>query len=321
MAPGEPPQHDPRHPNRGAPRTGRGRAALVSAAPILAALVAAAGASALRLPAMARYLSTASYEDVYYVPPPAWLPLLSAGYDEALADLLWMRALVYYGTELGERQRARHVLDYVEAILALDPDFRNVYRWTATAGLYRAETPSREDALHTLDILERGAARFPFDGELAWSTGATLAYELPALVEDPEERRALRERAQPFLERAARLGAGPPWLAVTNATQLQRLGRTEQAIRHIEEVYALVRDEATREQLAAHLAALRDAAYAEAFEEAWRDVEARRAREYPYLDLPLYLLVGPRDEGATERALLGGRTLSGGLDPAGPQEE
>jgi hypothetical protein len=285
--------------------------------PVAIAAFAAAGASALRLPLMQRYLESTTYEDVYYVPPPRWLPLLSAGYDEALADLLWMRALVYYGTELGARQRARHVLDYVDAILALDPDFRNVYRWAAVAGFYRAEAPTREEALRALDIIERGAARFPFDGELAWAAGATLAYELPGLVDDPEERRTFQDRAQPYLERAARLGAGPPWLAITNATQLQRLGRVEQAIRHIEEVFPLVRDEATREQLAAHLAALRDAAYAEAFEAAWRDVEQRREREYPYLDLPLYLLVGPRDDGSADTASFGARSLPRALDPAG----
>jgi hypothetical protein len=58
------------------------------------ALTLAGAASLARVVASSDHEASETYEDVYYVPPSAWLPLLSLGHDEALADLLWCSALV-----------------------------------------------------------------------------------------------------------------------------------------------------------------------------------------------------------------------------------
>jgi hypothetical protein len=142
-------------------------------------------------------------------------------------------------------------------------------------------------------LLERAVAKWPEDGELAWELGATLSYELAPLLEGEEKERAQLLGAE-HLAAAARLGAGPEWLVFTNATMLRRLGHTEQAIRHLEEMYSVVRDPETRAQIETEIAVLRSAAAAEALREAVREFEEARRREYPYLDDGLYLHVGPR---------------------------
>jgi tetratricopeptide (TPR) repeat protein len=249
----------------------------------------------LRVRAMDHYLATQRYEDVYYLPPAEWLPVLSLGYREALANLIWMRGLVYFGEELMQRGEVRHVFDYGHAIVTLDPELRPAYTFVNMAALYNARQElTRQDVEQAVAFLERGVRRFPDDGHLAWEMGATLAYELAPLVDDPDEKRAVQERATDFLLVAARKGAAPPWLALSNASQLVRLGQSEQAARHLEEMYAMVGDTETRERIRQRIVDLRSEAYAEAMVEAARELEERRQRDYPYMPTGLYLLVGPR---------------------------
>ncbi|WP_236605571.1 hypothetical protein [Sandaracinus amylolyticus] len=260
----------------------------------LSVIVAAAAGSALRVRSMEHHVASSTYEDVYYVPPPEWLPVFSLGWDEALADLLWARALVYFGDEVVARGGLRHVFDYTDAMLALDPDFRAVYRWIATAGLYRPQAITADDARRTIEYLRRGHQRFPDDGELAWTLGAALAFELPPLLDDPAERDEARSEAAEYLMLAARRGAGPAWLALTNASLLSRVGRAESAADHLEEMYALTDDDDERTRLAHAIAELRSSAYAEGLVEANRREEEGRVREMPYASPAFYFLVGPR---------------------------
>ncbi|MET0340665.1 MAG: hypothetical protein ABW252_06670, partial [Polyangiales bacterium] len=181
-------------------------------------LVALTGATrALRLSAFDAHQRGQRYEDTYYLPRADWLPAISLGYAQALADLLWCRSLVYYGEELGQRGPVRHAFAYTDAILALDPDFRSAYRWIATAALYRPAPVSVDDGLRAAAYLARAVARWPDDGELRWDYGSLLRFELAPLLPPGAKKTALLEQAAPELEAAARLGAGPPWLGVVNA--------------------------------------------------------------------------------------------------------
>lgn len=248
-------------------------------------------ARTLRLEATETALATQRYEDLYYVPPPAWLEVFSLGHDEALADLLWVRALVYFGDELKERGQVRHALKYADAIVTLDPDFKRVYRWAGVAGMYKPVDVSPEEIREAVEFLERGAARFPNDGELAFDVGASYMFELAPRLEDPEEKERARRVGLEYLQSAARLGSGPDWLVFTNMTQLMRLGETERAIAHLMEMYSIVDDEATRQQIATELEALRHRAEAEGLEAAWHDLDERRFLELPYTDRGLFMLL------------------------------
>lgn len=252
--------------------------------------------SVVRLRSREHVLATQAYEDNYYLPPASWLPVVSLGHQEALADLLWMRSLVYFGEEMVARAGLEHVFDYADAVLALDPDFRAVYHWIGMAGLYQPVAITPDEVHRTLEIQRRGLQRFPDDGELAWSIGATLAFELPPLLSDDEARDAARTEGADYLAMASRLGAAPEWAVLSNASMLARVGRAEAAARHLEEMYATVRDEAIRAEIADRIAALRSDSYARAFAAANQEEELARLRELPYVDPDLYFLIGPRSE-------------------------
>jgi tetratricopeptide (TPR) repeat protein len=263
------------------------RAALVS-------VIAAACVATLRAPAMSSYLGRQSYEDVYYLPSPEWLRRFALGHDEALSDLVWMKGLVYIGDEFAHRGDVENVYRYADAILALDPDFRRAYSWAATMGLYRPTAPTLEEGLGAVRYLERGVERFPDDGELVWELAAAYSYELPSLTRDVAEKERFRTIGSEHMLAAARMGAGPKWLALTNASHLETLGRLDQAIRHLEEMYAVVQDEDTREQIALRLESLRAGANAEALRSAERDLLERAKRDFPWIPPDFYVLVGER---------------------------
>ena len=250
----------------------------------------------LRVRAAEHHAKSQRYEDIYYLPPPGWLPVMSFGFQAAVADLIWCRSLVYFGQELVKKGQIEHIFDYADAIIALDPSFRAPYRWVAVGAVYRPVAFTDEEGLRAASYLERALARWPSDGELHWDYGSLLRFELAPVVKDPAQRKTLLEKAAPHLATAARLGAGPPWLALNSSSLLEQLGRTEQAVRHLEEVYAITRDEAMREQIAERIGQLRSQTYVAAIRAANQEFARQHMRFLPYVSADLFFLIGAPPE-------------------------
>lgn len=256
------------------------------------------GASTARYGANQTYERSEQYESVYYVPAAKWLRLLSIGYVEALADLLWMRGLVYYGEEITHRKAVRHIGAYADGILALDPDFKSVYSWVSMGLLYvntsesSSSTISRARAAR--DYMRRAYQRYPDDGNIAWELGALLRFELPGILKDPVEIDSAKREGLNYLQIAARKGAGPPWLSLSNATELKKLGQTEQAIRHLTELYATVNDNETRAEIRSQLSKLKQSSWVESTERVLRALHSNHQRDFPYIDEALYIMLGER---------------------------
>jgi hypothetical protein len=240
------------------------------------------------------FLATQRYQDVYYLPPPGWLRVFSLGHDEALAGLIWLRALIYFGEELVHGGNVANLYRYADAMLALDPYFKKVYQWVGSAAIYRTGDVTVEDVRKAIRYLEAGVRHFPDDGELAWDLGAHYVYELPPLLAKPAEKAAARLRGVEHLRVAVLRGAGPPWLALSASTELAKLGHAEQEIRYLEELYPQIADPQIKIEVERRLTRLRSESYAEAMRRANQEFEQARSRDFPYLDPTLYLLVGPR---------------------------
>ncbi len=260
---------------------------------LVACAVLAVVADITRRHGQGHYQATQRYEDVYYLPPPDWLRVFSLGQREALAGLIWLRTLVYFGDELQRRGEVRHLYRYADAMLTLDPSFKRVYLWTASSAIYRTGHVTADDVRRSIDYLERAVRLFPDDGELAWMLGATYLYELPQHL-PPDQREEPRRRGLEHLQVATRLGAGPPWLVLTTAKGLHKLGQREQEITHLQEVYDQISDPDVKAEIEARLTELRSSAFAEALRRTNAEIEASRLRDFPYLSRELYQLVGPK---------------------------
>ncbi|MEZ4323902.1 MAG: hypothetical protein R3B40_01725 [Polyangiales bacterium] len=235
-------------------------------------------------------------EDVYYLPADEGvLAVLTLGYREAVADLLWMRALLYYNESLRQTTGADFTLNYASALSALDPHFAPVYTWAGMVPFYLRVSTDHETQRRAVAYMVTGSDRLPEDGQLAWDTASTILYELlPVFQGTDEERQAWRRTAARLSERALRLGAGPPWLAMDAGSLLSQLGESDRAVRVIEQRIALTNDPTERADLNVRLQRLRAGAEAVLAEAEARAHEAARARDYPYLDLDRYLVVGTR---------------------------
>lgn len=271
-----------------------------------------------RLRAFEQHRAGQHYEDIYYLPSPAWLPVMSLGFGAAVADLIWCKSLVYFGEELGHRGPVKYVFAYADAVLALDPSFRTAYRWVATAALYRPTEITMDDGLRAASYLQRAVDRWPDDGELRWDYGSLLRFELAPLEANKDRKRALLERAAPQLEMAARLGAGPPWLALNNASLLNKLGRTDQAIRQLEELRETVQSPDIVRDIDAQLYRLKAATYFEAAQVTEESAERARLASYPYVSADLFLLLGDKpDPTEHDRFVAAGFTLEADDAPMG----
>jgi hypothetical protein len=225
------------------------------------------------------------------MPAPAAARLLSLGHNELLADLTWIRTLVYYGDGLAQNHGMPDVEKLILLMNRLDPWFRRPYFWGAHATTYRRQEATQEEFRASADILRRAVARFPADYEMAWLLGLRLYFDLRS--PDPQEQARLREEGAMYIERAMRLPGAPSDLPVLAATLRTRLGQKERALRELREMILTTEDERARETLEAKYAALANDASSSEIGSAAKKLEAEWKANLPYVPPSLYILLGP----------------------------
>lgn len=269
------------------------------------ALALGAGAVVARLATADVFERVVSDEDRYYLPPPLWLRLFSLGYNEAVADVLWITTIVHFGGKQeqwhAERTAAlssgraaesavNHTVNYVSAVTELDPRFRAAYRHGARLTLYHEGRIRRHTVRQAIEVLERGLEQFPDDGELAFNLGFMHYYELEPFFRDEKEKRRHRRIGARLIRRAALLPDAPPYTGLFASTLLRREGLEELVVEHLRAMLVRETSPSIRASLEAQLRR-------ELGEAARRDIErsrrlhARWREEMPYVSFDLYLLL------------------------------
>jgi hypothetical protein len=242
--------------------------------------------------ALERRAHFAATEDVLYLPRPSALKPLSLGHHELTADLVFIRALIYFGGELGHKREYPWLDKYLDTIVALDPHWRTPYKWAGVATMYDGRKITNQSVKLSSHFLELGVAQFPHDWELPFMLGCNYLFELK--TDDPAERAAWQRQGGEWIRHAAIVGGAPPWVPLLAATILHKDGQDEAAIKHLEEVYVTTQDPRTREEVHNRLVSLharldfaREARERQKFEAAWR-------RTLPYAPPDFFIAVGPR---------------------------
>jgi hypothetical protein len=231
-------------------------------------------------------------EDLLYLPQPSVLKAASLGHHELTADLVLMRAIIYFGAQMKEKGDYRWLDNYLDTIVVLDPKWKTPYRWAGVATIYNGRTITNENVRASSHFLELGVQQFPDDWELPFMLGCNWLFEMKS--DDPSERAEFRRRGAEYVRHAALVGGGPSWIPLLAATILKQEGQEEAAVRHLETVYYSTRDEKTREDVRNRLVSLHakiDFAKAErdrkAFEDSWR-------AGLPYAPPGLFLAIGAK---------------------------
>lgn len=221
--------------------------------------------------------------EVFLLPPADTLRVMDLGHHEVFADLLFIRANLYYGEHILTDERLPWLRDYVSTIIRLDPDFRQTYLWGAMVLLYQSREVSYlppEQIDQANGILRRGLERFPGDYRFPMRIGYNLYYEMGAADE-----------AIPYFERASRMPGAPSWLAVKILDLHTKKGRYAMAARMLEDQMSRIEDPELIRMLEERMKVVLDDSRREHVKRFWEELVARWHRHYDYCSFDFFLLV------------------------------
>ena len=284
--------------------------------PLVALLVAVAALAGARVAREAAGSARpAEVREEPYAPSPGAAPILSLGYRELAADVMWVRLRGYFGDP---NCTADGIAGIVDAVVALDPRFRRIYEFGARAMTMAQLGVTQNTYLHALAVLDRGMKEFPDDWKMPDLAGEIYTQDL--VTKDPAQRRAWDEQGVLLTEAAIRKPGAPAIAATWAATMRSKLGQQERAIQNLREMILITSDADARKKMIDKLSKLVDSNHdevaAEITEQRNKFVSAWK-RDRPALPPTMYVLIGPRPAPAFSLADLatGGRDLVGTDEP------
>ena len=279
-------------------------------APLVAA-VALTGARGAREQAKQRAVEQVS--ELPYAPSPSTAPIMTLGFRELAADLLFVRMAGYFGSADND---AAGIAGLAEAIVALDPQFRRAYEFGAIAMTAAKRGVDNSIHLRAIKLLESAGRVYPTDWRFPNLAGQIYMIDLQ--TDDPAQRRTWDESGQLLLESAARKPHAPAEAGVRAAFLQSRLGKKQRAVDSLRELLLITDDAGGRDRILAKLAEIADDdadEIAAELLEARKAFEAEARRERPALPLAMYLMIGPRPAPGFDLAEL----ATGGADVIGSE--
>jgi hypothetical protein len=196
--------------------------------------------------------------DVYFLPAPEQVRLMSLGYQHALADVLWAHVMVSQGLHTFERRRFENLLLLYDAINELDPTWRTPYLMADALITFQSNQTPYEEIVRAREILERGAKQRPYDALIWLNLGQFVSFVAPSsyLDDRPDVAARWRREGVAYLQRAAELGGNDSnvsWQAIGGANILAKAGNLNEAVRFWERTKAATDDEELKEKIQAKL--------------------------------------------------------------------
>ncbi len=189
--------------------------------------VAALAIHALRPQLLTRFHAAVRESDDYLLPPTNQTLVASLGYRSALADLIYAHVLVSYGIHFQEKHNFEFVSSYLDTVNALDPKFRDPYRFADTLLTIQPNPVEDQSYDKAREILERGLRALPYDTELWSSAGQFMAYIAAPRFSDEAKAKAWRLDGARKLARACELvgsNENVPYHCINAATLLSEAG-------------------------------------------------------------------------------------------------
>ncbi len=209
------------------------------------ALAACMAGSVLLLRRVDQMRTSATLEEVLYIPSPKALRRMSLGYDGLLADIYWTRAVQYFGGKHRAGDRNLQLLaPLLEITTNLDPHLLIAYQFGAN--FLAPPPPNGAGEPHKAISLEQfGIRHNPDEWRLYYELGFIYYMELQDYP----------QAAKAFLD-GSRVPNAHPFLKVLAAQMAQHAGEVETARMLWNTTYQTTKDPSIRANAAAHLRAL-----------------------------------------------------------------
>jgi hypothetical protein len=228
--------------------------------------------------------------DSFYLPSGKSLHIMSVGYDRMLADLIWIKTLMYFGEEMVGLKRQTWLYSFVDTITDLDPHFEKSYEWGGAAIMYGGALIDNKAVSRSNKIYEKGLKRFPNNWRLAVSLGFNLVYEYD--FKDEKINSKNRIRAVKLFMKAAKSPEAPSYVKSFALSTMDREGLRVMAIEFVKEAYATAKTEDERNLLEQKLKKLLGQKNAEKWnlwkEQFYIDYQAN----LPYASETLFIIMG-----------------------------
>ena len=197
---------------------------------VAAGLLALLAAQALVQRGFERAWPRRAIEQQLYLPSGRHLKSFALGFPDLAADLLWIRAIGYFGGHALTDREYPWLHNILDQVTNLDPAFRFPYLFGGITLAIEGETAEQSIAL-----LRKGMTQYPGDWRFPFYIGFGCFYHL----QDPE-------RAAAYMRYAASLPGGPEYLPRLAASLTAESGRVEAAVRFLTTLAEGARDESAR---------------------------------------------------------------------------
>ncbi|MCA9546676.1 MAG: hypothetical protein KC613_19860 [Myxococcales bacterium] len=245
--------------------------------------------------------------ELMYVPNDTVLSVLTLGYKQTAADVLWLRTLGYFARHFESDRQYAWLEHFIDQVLRFDPKFRRVYFWAGANVLYGRQF-TNENVMLSNRFYEKALVQFPDDYQPPYRLGLNYYIELQS--SDPEERDRFRQKGLEYLELAANRPTAPDSIKSLVAGISNKLGKTRLALQYLTDLYLVSTDPEQRAALAARIEKLeRSSRSSTEFAEAARVYREDWQRLYGFAPPTLHGLMGEPD--IIEQPDVDWRTLAG----------
>jgi hypothetical protein len=217
------------------------------------------------------------------LPNPNALVWMSMGQQEFVADLIWIRALQYNNI----KNEAHLAENFADAMIALDPQFKAVYKWASVASVFSDNiTPqSVEKANYYLAL---GAKQFPLDPYYDYSIALNNISYYPKTTEEKDKQ--LRSDAIAHLQLAMQKPGAEPNISLLISGLLNN-DDVSAKIKFLQQAVLTEDDPETKRHLQTRLVLL-----SESTEDSFLILSAKRDQfhrdHHPYLPIMLDYMLG-----------------------------
>jgi len=170
-------------------------------------------------------------EKLIYVPGGKVIKIASLGFHAVLADIMWVRAVMYFGEHYLTDKNYDWLYNLLDATTTLDPKNILAYRFGGT--LLALE---RGDVEKSIAILKKGIRENPDED---WRLYFLLGFNYFYYLNDYDS-------AAKYLDRASRMPGHPNYLPRLAARMYAKSNKPEVAIEFLEEMYQQHDDENVR---------------------------------------------------------------------------
>ena len=174
-------------------------------------------------------------EKLIYIPSGRFIKTAALGFEAVLGDILWARAVVYFGGHYLTDKDYRWLYHILDATTTLDPKNVLVYRFGGT--LLALE---EGDVEQSIALLKKGIQNNP---DADWRLYFSLGFNYFYFLEDYGS-------AAKYLEKASKMPGHPPYLPRLVARMYAKAERIDTAIEFLRGTYSQYDDQSVKEVIA-----------------------------------------------------------------------